>query len=193
MNLGGEYLTENELKNYGFRRLGKNIKIHNRASVYGVENISLGDHVRIDDFTIIIATGPLEIGHYVSIPNFCFIGAKYGLVMEDFVTLAPGVKIFTSSDDYSGEFLSGPIVPPEMTGGKKGKVTLGKHVLIGAGSVVLPACALGEGCSVGALSLVNKDLEPWGVYAGVPAIRLKDRRQDMLEWEKKLKEQGNGY
>lgn len=188
MKLGGEYLTEVNLKYAGFRRLGKNVRIHNRASIYGTENISIGDNVRIDDFVIIIATGQVEIGNHVSIPNFCYLGATYGVCLEDFVTLAPGVKIFTSSDDYSGERLTGPTVPREFTGGKAGKVTLGRYVIIGAGSVILPGCVIGEGCSVGALSLVVKDLEPWGVYAGIPVLRLKDRKRDLLALVKQLEE-----
>jgi galactoside O-acetyltransferase len=189
MQLGGKYLTGSDLTKAGFRRLGHHVKIHDRASIYGTENISLGNNVRIDDFTIIIATGPVEIGDYVSIPNFCFLGAKQGLVMEDFVTLAPGVKIFTSSDDYSGARLTGPIVPQQFTGGKAGKVHLRKHVIAGAGSVILPGCTLGEGCSIGALSLVVNDLEPWGVYAGIPVKRLKDRKKDLLALEKQLREE----
>jgi galactoside O-acetyltransferase len=192
MQLGGRYLTGADLKAAGFRRVGADVRVHDRASIYGTENISLGNHVRIDDFAIIIATGPVEIGNHVSIANFCYLGATHGVVMEDFATLAPGVKIFTSSDDYSGARLTGPTLPKELTGGKAGKVRLGRHVIIGAGSVVLPGCDLGEGCSVGALSLVVKDLPPWGIYAGIPVRRLKDRKKDLLGLERQLKERSHG-
>jgi galactoside O-acetyltransferase len=186
MKLGGEYLTENDLKDAGFHRLGANVRIHSRASIYGVENISVGNNVRIDDFSIIIATGKVEIGSHVSIPNFCYLGASYGIVIEDFVTLAPGVKIFTASDDYSGERLTGPMISRKFTGGKQGKVTLRKHAIIGAGSIVLPGCTVGEGCAIGALSLVVKNLEPWGIYAGIPVSRLKDRKKDLLTLEQQI-------
>ena len=186
MQLGGEYLTEKDLKDAGFRKLGTNVKIHTRASIYGAENISIGTNVRIDDFSIIIATGLVQIGNYVSIPCFCYLVGRYGITIEDFVTLAPGVKIFSSSDDYSGEKLTGPIVPRELTGGRGDKVTLKRHVIIGAGSVILPGCTIGEGCSVGALSLVVKNLEPWGIYAGIPVSRLKDRKKDLLKLEQHL-------
>lgn len=185
--LGDKYLTEVDLKNENFRTLGNNVRIHSRASLYGTENISIGNNVRIDDFVVIIATGFVEIGNYVSIPNFCFLGGKNGIVLSDFVTLAPSVKIFTSSDDYLGEKLTGPIVPPQFTGAKTGKVSLGKHVIIGSGSIVLPDCTIGEGSSVGALSLVNKNLEPWVVYSGIPARKIKDRKKDLLVLEKQLK------
>ena len=187
MTLGGRYLTEDDLRDAGFKRLGRNVKVHERASLYGVENISLGDNVRIDDFSIIIATGECIIGNHVRIPNFCSLGSKFGLELDDFVTLAPGVKIFTSSDDYTGDHMCGPTVPAEFTGGRKGRVVLRRHVLIGAGSVILPGCTLGEGVSVGALSLVKTDLEPWGMYAGVPVRRLRERKRDLLQAEERLR------
>jgi galactoside O-acetyltransferase len=183
MNLGDTYYQDSTLLAAGFRRLGRNVKVHARASIYGTENIALGDNVRIDDFAIIIATGPVEIGAHVSVPNFCFIGGRNGILLEDFVTLAPGVKIFTASDDYLGDKMTGPTLPAEFTGGTSGPVVLRRHSIVGAGSVILPGCTLGEGCSVGALSLVPRDLEPWGVYAGIPARRIKERRRDLLRLE----------
>jgi galactoside O-acetyltransferase len=186
LQLGGHYLSREELAAAGFKRVGENVKIHSRASIYGLENIEIGSHVRIDDFAVIIATGKLLIGDYVSIPNFCFLGAKHGISIGHFVTLAPGVKIFSASDDYSGNFLSGVAVPAEMTGGHHAPVFIEDHVLIGCGSVILPGCRIGKGCSIGALSLVKTSLDPWGIYAGVPAIRKKERKKEMLKFEERL-------
>jgi len=185
--LGGRYLTEEELLAAGFKSVGRNVKVHDRASLYGVEHISLGDHARIDDFTVIIATGPVTLGRYVSVPNFCFIGGRNGVELQDFVTLAPGVKIFSASDDYSGEWMVGPVVPRELTGGTHGPVVMEPHVLIGAGTVVLPNCRIGEGCSVGALSLVRESLPPWGIYAGSPVCRLRDRKREPLRLAERIR------
>lgn len=184
--LGGSYYTEEELLSAGFKKIGKNVKIHNRASLYGLENMEIGDHVRIDDFTVIIATGSLIIGNYVSIPNFCFLGAKNGIRLGNFVTFAPGVKIFSASDDYEGYRMTGVSVPAEMTGGNHAPVEIGDHVIIGSGSIVLPGCNLAAGCAVGALSLVKADLAEWGVYAGVPAVRIKDRKQNLMQYAELL-------
>jgi len=186
--LGGYFLSRDELMAAGFKRIGENVKIHSRASIYGLENIEIGDSVRIDDFAVIIATGPLRIGNHVSIPNFCFLGAKHGISIGNFVTLAPQVKIFSASDDYGGSRLTGVMVPPEMTGGDQGMVVIEDHVLIGTGSVVLPKCRLGKGCSIGALSLVKQSLAPWGIYAGIPAVRIRERKQDLLQYETKVKQ-----
>ena len=62
---------------------------------------------------------------------------------------------------------------------------MGRHVIIGSGSVVFPGVKIAEGCSVGALSLVNKSTEPWGIYVGNPARRVKLRKQDLLLEEKR--------
>ncbi|WP_348638403.1 hypothetical protein [Paraburkholderia sp. D15] len=53
---------------------------------------------------------------------------------------------------------------------KVAPVHLGRHVIVGSGSVILPGCALGEGVSVGAMSLVTKTLKPrGGVFWGACA------------------------
>jgi galactoside O-acetyltransferase len=63
-------------------------------------------------------------------------------------------------------------------------VFLGRHVIVGSGSVILPGVTLEDGVAVGALSLVTKDCEAFGVYAGNPARRIKERKRDLLELEK---------
>jgi galactoside O-acetyltransferase len=112
--------------------------------------------------------------------------------MENFAGLAPGVKIFTGSDDYSGMKLTNPTLPKQYIGGPSGKVVLQRHVIIGANTVILPGCELGIGTSVGAQSLVTKSLKPWGVYFGSPVRRLKERYQDLLVLEKKFLESLRG-
>lgn len=187
-SFGGKFLSENELKDLGFKSIGTNVQISNRASIYGLENITIGNNVRIDDYCVIISTGDLKIGNFVSIHNFCFLGARNGIVLEDFVTLAPDVKIFTASDDYSGKKLTGITVPSSYTGSEKGQVVLKKHVIIGCGSVIMPNLTIEEGVSVGALSFVKDSLKAWSIYAGVPVKYFKKRQQELLKFEKQLME-----
>lgn len=187
MTTDSTYETSSSLKKKGYASVGKNVRVHKRASVYGVENIEIGDNVRIDDFTVIVASGPLAIGSYVSIHNFCFIGSKYGVELHDFVTLAPGVMIFSSSDDYSGTYMTGVAVPDEYTGTTTGRVKLEKHVIAGARSVILPDATCAEGSAIGALSMVKSDLMPWSIYAGVPAKKIKNRSKKLLAYEKYLR------
>ena len=185
MHLGERFYDESELSGFGFKAIGENVKIKRNVGIFFTENVSIGDNVRIDDFTIIVASRePVVLGSNVNMAARCYIAGSEGFVMEDFSTFAPNVMVFSGSDDYSGKKLTGATVPKEYTGGKHGKVTIGRHVIVGSGSVVLPDVTLHEGAAVGALSLVNQDLDAWGVYAGIPARLLKPRSKDLLELER---------
>ncbi len=50
------FYDEKDLLTFGFKELGKNVKIKKNVSLFFTENISIGDNVRIDDFTIIVAS-----------------------------------------------------------------------------------------------------------------------------------------
>jgi galactoside O-acetyltransferase len=69
----------------------------------------------------------------------------------------------------------------------KGEIILEKHTIIGASSVIMNSVIIGEGTSVGALSFVNKNLDTWSVYAGIPVKKIKNRLKKVLELEKKIK------
>lgn len=177
------YLTNEELKKLGFKYLGKNVLISDKASIYDPEKIEVGDNSRIDDFCVI--SGSLKFGHNVYVgPLSLIAGGDLGIIFEDFTTLAYNVKIFTQSDDYSGHTLTNSTVPKKYKKEKKEAVIVKRHSIIGAGACILPGVVLETGTSIGAMSLILKSTEPWGIYAGNPAKRLKDRKKDLLQLEK---------
>ena len=60
------FYTKEELNEMGFKSIGENVLISDKASIYGVKNIEVGSNVRIDDFCIISAgEGGIKIGNYV--------------------------------------------------------------------------------------------------------------------------------
>jgi galactoside O-acetyltransferase len=181
-----KYYADAELRDAGFRSIGNNVRIHQDVNIHGVENIQIGDNVRIDAYVTIIATGPVKIGSYVHIASYSLLSGGEGITLADFSGLSHGVKIYTRSDDYSGEYLTNPCVPSEFTNPTHGAVTLGRHVIIGAGSIILPSVTIGEGRSVGALSLVTKNLPEWGVHFGIPARKVRDRSRNLLKLERQL-------
>jgi galactoside O-acetyltransferase len=69
-----------------------------------------------------------------------------------------------------------------------GDVKIGRHVIIGSGSIVLPNVILEEGVAVGALSLIRKDCKAFGIYSGSPAKRISERKRNLLELEKEFLE-----
>lgn len=186
MHLGEKFYAREKLERAGFASLGENVLIKRNCGLFFTENMHIGSNVRIDDFTIIVASGFCRIGNYVHITAYNYLAASDGITLSDFCTTAPGVKIFSGSDDYTGEKMTNPMVGKEYIGGPAGPVTLGRHVILGANTVVLPNVTLGEGASVGAMSLVNRDLDPWTIYVGSPARPLRPRKKDLLVLEDKM-------
>ena len=177
------YLTEIQIKEAGFRRIGKNVRISEKASIYNPELLEIGDNSRIDDFCVI--SGKVKIGRNVHFAPLCLVaGGEKGIIFEDFSGLAYHVQVFTQTDDYSGKTLTNPTVPSEYKHELKKAVYIGKHSIVGAASIIMPGVSLAEGTSVGAMSLVRKSTEPWAIYLGNPAIKIKDRKKDLLRLER---------
>jgi acetyltransferase-like isoleucine patch superfamily enzyme len=186
-NYGGHYLDSAELHKLGAGAVGDDVQVHSTCLLVGLENISFGHHIRVDAFSSLIAgDGHLQIGNHNHIAVYAFLSGGEGIDLDDFVGISAGARIYTRNDDYTGAALTGPTVPEEFLKITKGSVRMGRHVVIGAGSIVLPGCDIAEGTTVGALSLVKSSLAEWGIYAGVPARRLRDRGRDLLALEREL-------
>lgn len=176
------YLTSEQLKAMPFKKIGIGVKISDKASIYNAETIEIGDYSRIDDFCVI--SGKITIGKHVHLAPYCLLaGGSEGITMEDFSGAAYHVQIFSQSDDYSGKTMTNPTVPALYKKETKKAVLIGRHVIIGASSIIFPGVLLAEGCSVGAMTLINKTTEPWGIYVGNPAKRVKERSRDLLQLE----------
>jgi acetyltransferase-like isoleucine patch superfamily enzyme len=181
------YFESEELRGFGFKSVGDRVKIAKNATIIGLGNISIGNNVRIDGSVVIAAySGSLSLGNYIHIGSGCYLGCGGGVVLGDFSGLSQGVRIYSGTDDYTGKFLTNPTIPQKYLSVNLEEVTLGKHVIVGSGSVILPGVTIGEGSSVGALSLVTKSIAEWGVYCGVPVRRIKTRMKDMLKLEAQL-------
>ncbi len=180
------FYSEEELKGIGFKSLGKNVSISRKTSIYTPEKMSIGNNVRIDDFAVL--SGNITIGDHVHVAVYCALfGGSNGIVIEDYAGISSNSVVYSETDDYSGEYMTNPTVPAPFRNVYGGKVTLEKHVIIGTGSSILPGVTIGEGSAVGSMSLVNKSLEPWGIYVGSPCRKIKDRSKELLEVEKRMK------
>ena len=172
------YYTDEELANLGIKSYGVNVKLSRYARLYSAESISIGDNVRIDDFCIL--SGHISLGSNIHISAYVALYGSIGIVLEDYTGISPMSVIYSAMDDFSGDFLIGPIHPQELTNVTGGRVLLKKYSQIGTHSVVFPNLTIGEGSVVGACSLVNKSLDSWGIYYGVPAVRIRNRNKGLL-------------
>jgi len=181
------FYSQDELQRLGFKRLGRGVRLSRKASIYNSANIEIGDFSRIDDFCVLSAgEGGIFIGKHVHIAVFCSLIGNGQIALEDYSGLSSKVCLYSSNDDYTGEFMTNPTVPPQFTNVTHAPVKIGRHAIIGAGSVVLPGVTLHEGAGVGALSLVKQDCESFGMYFGSPARRVGKRSMKLLEIENQL-------
>ncbi len=179
------YYSLAELAHLGFRAIGHNIRLSRKASFYRPEQISLGNHVRIDDFCIISAgDGGVVIGDYIHVGAYASIIGGGEVVLEDFANISSRVSIFSSNDDYSGAAMTGPMVPAEWTNIDRAEVRIGRHAIVGCGAIILPGVDVGDGVAIGALSLVKSSCEPFATYCGIPARRTGTRDSHLLELER---------
>jgi acetyltransferase-like isoleucine patch superfamily enzyme len=177
------YFTQDQLLQLRFKLLGSNVKISDKASIYDCNQIEIGDNSRIDDFCVI--SGKLKIGRNVHITPFCLIaGGMPGITIEDFSTLAYGVKVFSQSDDYSGKSMVNSTIPEYFKKEIMRSVLIERQSIIGAGSIIMPGVTVAVGSSIGANSLVLKSTNPWDVCVGSPAKKIKERKKELLALEK---------
>lgn len=176
------YFDNTTLQSMGFKHIGKNVLISVKASIYNPERISIGDNARVDDFCVL--SGNISIGRNVHIAAQCLIaGGQPGILLDDYSGLAYGVKVFAQSDDYSGKAMTNPTIPTAYKQEFFASVKIGRHVIIGANSTILPGVVIAEGCAIGAQTLMRKSTESWTIYCGNPAKRLKTRSQELLKLE----------
>lgn len=175
--------SRDELLRMGFKAVGENVAISDKASFYGAGNITIGSNVRIDDFCILSEN--INIGNYIHIAAYsALFGGSAGIELRDFANISSRVSIYAVSDDYSGATMTNPMIPDEYKNLTREPVIISRHVIIGASSVVLPGAVLNEGASFGAFSLIKGEIESWTINAGIPCRVIKPRRRDLLELEK---------
>lgn len=115
------------------------------------------------------------------------IWAPWNLVCEDVVAIADGAEIYNAAtvtlrshavvsqraylcgathdcDDPAFPMICAPIL-------------VGRYAWIAARAAVQPGIAVGDGCVLGLGAVATRDLEPWSVYAGVPARFIRKRKQ----------------
>lgn len=180
------FLRLPELAKLGLARYGSNVLISRFARLYNPNRIVIGDNVRIDDFAILSAgkqsTGQIRICNHVHIASHACLWGHHGIFLGKHVGISSGCKVYTESDDFSGETLTGPTIPDHFkTNMTSGRVVVGDHTIIGANSVILPSVIIGEGCAFGSNSVINTGCNPWTIHAGSPIKMIGRRKKGLLK------------
>ena len=170
-----------------FKKVGYDVRVHDQAIITRPELVEIGNHVAIDMWVYLSTQA--KIGNYIHIaPSVSIIGGANALLtMEDFSNIGSGGRVVCASDDFTQGLIS-PVVPAEHRTIINKPIVFKKFATLGVNCTVLPGVTLGEGCIVGANSVVTKDTEPWMVYAGTPAKPIKPRERERILESVKLLE-----
>jgi acetyltransferase-like isoleucine patch superfamily enzyme len=147
------------------RRVGSGLRIGAGAVFKHLETFELGREVFIGAQSFIQGRfdGTCIIGDHVWIGPQSFIDAR-SVVFEEYVGWGPGAKILGSS--HTGIPVDVPVVQTDL---EIKPVRIGAWADVGTGAVVLPGVTVGKGSIIGAGAVVNRDVPPFAIVAGVPA------------------------
>ncbi len=163
------------------------VKIFDSTKIIGIENIQFGKYIIIDDFVFISAKKQMKLGDYVHIASHSSITGMERFAMEEFSGLSQGCRIFTGSEDFINGGFGNPTIATSFRNLKIGPIKIERFACIGANSVILPGVTVGEGVTVGANSVVSRNLEPWGVYLGNTKIRTRNKEEVLKTYDRFIK------
>ena len=132
------------------------------------------------------AAKKLVFGKNVQINDYVHIVAMEKVTIGDDVLMASHVFISDNSHgSYKGDELdSDPRVPPIQREYRTSPVTIGKSSWIGEGVIIMPGVSIGEGCVIGAHSIVNRDIPNYTVAVGTPIRLIKRYDFETRRWMK---------
>jgi acetyltransferase-like isoleucine patch superfamily enzyme len=156
--------------------LGPGARIFDLAKIIHGDKLWLGAHSTIDDFVFLNAGRSTRLGSYVHVACHASVIGGGELEVGDYAVVATGARILTATDTSKGGARMSTHLPDEYRNVFDAKVSLGRDAFVGANAVVMPGVTIGEGAVAGAGSVVTTDLDPWTIYAGIPA-RARGQRQ----------------
>lgn len=159
----------------GVCRIGSNVTFYPNCFIQGSNgSLVVGDQVDFFPGTYISIgdweTSFVEIGHHSHFAPHCVLYGWGGLTIAPYCNVASHTVFATVG--HHDEITDRPMA---LTGEKAGPITLEEDVWIAANVTLTANTRIAKGCVVGANSVVTKDTEPMGVYAGVPARRIRNR------------------
>lgn len=114
----------------------------------------------------------IEIGEDSIIGASAFLDGRDKLIIGSHTDIASEVMIYNSEHDINSEDFRAIIAPVEI----------GDYVFIGPRVIILPGVKIGEGAVVAAGAVVTKDVKPYEIVGGVPAIKIGERKNKNLHY-----------
>lgn len=163
-----------------YLEVGKDLIVEDYAEIncLAKQKMIFGERVTIGKFAIIrpsnlyggaIGEG-LKIGNHSNIGPYAYIGCSGYIEIGNNVMISPRVSIYAENHVFSRTD-----IPMKAQGVTKQFVKIEDDCWIAANSIILAGVTIGKGSVVAAGSVVSKDVPPYSVVAGVPAVIIKQR------------------
>ncbi|AYY12429.1 acyltransferase [Actinobacteria bacterium YIM 96077] len=153
--------------------LGSNVTLYPRCFIQGSGELVLADHVDLFPNAYMStghSDGRIQVGEGSHVAAGAALYGKYRLTLGRYCNIAANVVLSTVQHDP--RIHAQPMARVRSQGGP---ITIADDVWIGANATVTPNTTIAEGCIIGAGAVLTRDTEPYGIYGGVPARRLRDR------------------
>ena len=111
----------------------------------------------------------ITIGDNSHINTQCILDGRGGLTIGSSVSISHRVNIMTGSHDYKSKNFQGIFKP----------IVIEDYAWIGIGATILQGVTIGKGAVVCAGAIVTKDVPAYAVVAGIPAVQIDTRPQDL--------------
>ncbi|MGK7390779.1 MAG: acyltransferase [Candidatus Cyclobacteriaceae bacterium M2_1C_046] len=168
-------------------RKGVEVNIYQPVTLIKPENLYLNNYIIISEYAYINAGLGTYVGNHIHISTHSSISGGGWCILEDFSGLSAGVRLITGSALFDGGGLANPTLPEKYQSVKKSYVIVKRHATLATNVIVHPGVIIEEGTVVASGSVVTKNTEPWSIYMGVPAKKVKSRRkEDIFRLEKDL-------
>jgi putative colanic acid biosynthesis acetyltransferase WcaF len=126
-------------------RMGKGSDVRGGATVWSPRNLMMNDYASIGDGAHCYNMAPIELGRFVVISQRAHLCAGTHRIDE------PTMQLFAKP------------------------IRIGDHAWVAAEAFVGPGVAIGDGAVLGARGVAARDLDPWSVYVGNPARKIRTR------------------
>ncbi len=161
-----------------FKVMGRDVLIDVGVVFNGPQNISCGDKVWFDCYSVFsVQISSLIIGDQVHIGTHTFIGGRETIQLDDTCAISSGSRIFSGSVTIpnKNDMILNPVTESKDDLMNYGKVWLKKNSVVLSNCVVSPGITMEEGSMLLSNSFLNKSTSKHSVYIGVPAKFLADR------------------
>ncbi len=134
------FYTQEDLYTMGFKNLGQNVLIAKSCTIDDPRKISIGDHVRIDDFSIL--TGTIDIGDWTHIAHYVHLSGYAGIIIGAHCGIGARTTIYTTAEPFDGSTLAGPTYPEKDRVLNAHEIIIRNLVIIGINSVMFPGSGM---------------------------------------------------